>query len=221
RTGDAPRTVGRHRHANHQICVAPEGKKLSSGPGVPHPRRLGEGPSDDARTVRGHRHANHQTGVARAGEGLDSLPDCPHPPAVAPVEPASMDRPWVVRVAFTELLFGLVRVSGPAPVLVPRLRALRAKELVTIRVPSGVTATLLTAPVWPERVKSSAPVLASHTRAVWSPEPVPGCPLSGVTISAPTGLTATLTTRLARPLLDSSSTPVWAYQTPAVGSTAR
>ena len=82
-----------------------------------------------------------------------------------------------------------------------------------MRAPSGVTATLVTPLVWPLRLANSAPVLASHTRADLSSEPV--------TMRAPSGLTATLVTESVWPSRVASSAPVLASHTRAVSSPSR
>ena len=56
----------------------------------------------------------------------------------------------------------------------------------TIRVPSGLNATLVTALHVPFELETACPVRASHTFAVWSSLPV--------TIRVPSGLNATLYT---------------------------
>jgi hypothetical protein len=62
----------------------------------------------------------------------------------------------------------------------------QAADAVTMRVASGLNAALFTTPVCPESVASAAPVLASHTRAVWSSD--------AVTTRVPSGLNAALVT---------------------------
>jgi len=54
----------------------------------------------------------------------------------------------------------------------------------TMALPSGLMATLFTAPVWPVRVRTIDPSTARHTLIVLSPLPV--------TIVSPSGLIATL-----------------------------
>src|SRR5207253_1292979 len=73
------------------------------------------------------------------------------------------------------------------------------------RLPSGLKATLVTALVWPLRVRASWPVAASHTFTVWSHEPLAR--------RLPSGLKATLVTALVWPLRVRTSWPVAASHT--------
>ena len=77
-----------------------------------------------------------------------------------------------------------------------------------MRVPSGLYAAAYTSLVCPLRVRSSAPVFASHTFAALSSLPV--------TIRVPLGLNATAVTLPVCPLRMSNSAPVLASRTFAV-----
>ncbi len=103
-------------------------------------------------------------------------------------------------------------MSGAAGRRVPHLRrrqvTVNTPPPVTIRVPSGLNATLLTALVCPVSSSSGVPVRASHTFAVWSRLPV--------TIRVPSGLNATLFTAPVCPFSSSSGVPVRASHTFAV-----
>src|SRR4051812_16410884 len=78
----------------------------------------------------------------------------------------------------------------------------------TMRLPSGLNATLVTLFVCPLRVRTSFPVCASHTLAVLSELPE--------RMRLPSGLHATLVTSLVWPLRERTSVPLSASHTLAV-----
>ena len=168
--------------------------------GVPDPRRLVVTRGEDALAVAAERHAEDNVRVSPEGNLLLPRLGVPEPrrAVVTPGEDA-------LAVGAERHAGDLVRVSLEDGLLLPRLgipdRRL-SQPAVTMRVPSGLNAMLLTNPLCPLRTAFSCPVSASKIRAG------PTLVRAVVRTRRPSGLNANFCPRRA-----SISRPVSASQT--------
>ena len=124
---------------------------------------------DDARAVRAERHAQHRARVPLQVEQGRAGPRVPH---LRRLVMTAGDDPRAVRAerhAHTPCPCAPSGRAGACPVRASHTFAVWSALPVTIRVPSGLNATLAHRPVCPFSSSRGVPVRASHTFAVLSP----------------------------------------------------